>query len=153
MLIFGLLFEGELISFVPEIMKNYLTLFLVGGLLFSSCAEEDDAADPLTDDREKFLGGWTCKETISGSTMTFTIFITSFGESDSVRISNFSNYGNTAVALGLVSGSSLTIPSQEIGITNIPVQGTGTYSNQGGNEKINLIYTTDGQSATAVCNR
>jgi hypothetical protein len=148
----GLLFEGKGFSFVPEMKKIPVTLCLLGVLLFSSCAEED-TADPLTDDREKFLGSWTCKETISGSVMTFSVFITSFGESDSVRISNFSNYGNTAVALGLVSGNSLTIPAQEIGITNIPVQGTGTYTNQGGNEKINLIYTSDGQSATAICTR
>lgn len=133
-------------------MKKYLPLCLLGLLLMTSCAEED-AADPSVDDREKFLGGWLCKETINGSISTFPITVSSFGESDTVRISNFSNYGNTAVALGLVSGNSLTIPNQEIGITNIPVQGSGIYVNQGANEKINMTYTSDGNSATAVCTR
>jgi len=133
-------------------MKRYLLPLLSVVLFFSSCSD-DDTANPAGDDRDKFLGNWYCKETIGSNTTTFTINITSYGESDSIRISNFSNYGNTAVALGLVSGSSLVIPYQEISITNIPVQGSGTFVYQGGNEKMNLIYTTDGQSATAVCNR
>ena len=133
-------------------MKTHLLLIASALLFFSSCAD-DNTVDPNVDPREKFLGGWTCKETIGANTITFTINISSYGESDSVRISNFSGYGNTAVALGLVTGNSLQIPNQQIGITNIPVQGSGTYSSQGGNEKISMNYLTDGQSATAVCNR
>lgn len=121
--------------------------------LLVGCADED-FNDPDTDPREKFLGAWICKETIGSSApTTFSIFVTSFGTSDSIRMSNFSGYGNSAVALGLVSGSSLLIPSQQIGVTNIPVDGSGTWSSQGGNEKISLTYQTDGQSATAVCTR
>ena len=134
------------------IMKKILLYCLPAMLFFASCAE-DDAADPLIDDREKFLGEWNCTETIGTSSMSFKIYITSYGESDSMRLSNFSNYGNTAVALGLSSGNSIVIPNQQIGITNIVVQGSGTYSSTGGNEKINLAYSTDGQSATAVCTR
>lgn len=127
-------------------------LVLFAGL-FSSCADED-FDDPNTDPRDKFSGAWICKETIgTASPQTFTIYITSYGVSDSLRISNFSGYGNTAVALGLVSANNLLIPSQQIGVTNIPVQGSGTYSSQGGNEKINLNYLVDGNSASAVCTR
>ncbi|MBK7885995.1 MAG: hypothetical protein IPJ86_01425 [Bacteroidetes bacterium] len=133
-------------------MKRYLLPTLAAVLFFSACSDED-SANPTGDDRTKFLGNWYCKETIGSNSTTFLINITSYGESDSIRISNFSNYGNTAVALGLVSGSSLVIPNQQISITYIPVQGSGTFVYQGGNEKINLIYTTDGQSATGVCTR
>lgn len=133
-------------------MKKLTFPLIVLTLLFSACAEED-SNDPSVDDREKFLGKWKCTEIIGGSSSSFDIYITSFSESDSIRISNFSNYGNTAVALGIVSGNSLVIPYQQISITNIPVQGTGTFIYQGGNEKLNLIYTSDGQNATAVCIR
>lgn len=130
------------------IPASFLALSLLVG-----CADED-FDDPAADPREKFLGDWICKETIGSSApTTFTIFVTSFGVSDSIRMSNFSGYGNSAVALGLVSGNSLLIPSQDIGVTNIPVQGSGTWSSQGGNEKISMTYQTDGQSATAVCTR
>jgi hypothetical protein len=133
--------------------KNLINslLFMSLVLLFTACAEEDD--DPGIDAREKFEGSWRCTETISGSNTTFTITISLKGESDSVRVSNFSGYGNTAVALGLVSGNRIDFPSQQIGITFIPVEGSGTYSSTGGNEKINMTYTTDGQPATAVCER
>lgn len=133
--------------------KSPLLPLLLFGLLFfiSACAEEDD--DPGIDPREKFEGSWRCTETIAGSNTTFTITITLKGESDSVRVSNFSGYGNTAVALGLVSGNRIDFPSQEIGITYIPIEGSGTYSSSGGNEKINMNYSTDGQPATAVCVR
>lgn len=130
--------------------KLLLTIVALG--LFSACSDEDTPGLNV-DDREKFLGTWTCAETIGSSTTTFPIIITSYGESDSLRISNFSNYGNTAVALGLVSGKSIVIPNQQIGVTNIVVQGSGLYFSQGANEKMNLNYTSDGQSATAVCTK
>ncbi|MBL7923191.1 MAG: hypothetical protein JNL88_03235 [Bacteroidia bacterium] len=133
-------------------MKSTLLLAISSLLLFSACSEED-GSDPFVDERLKFLGTWSCKETIGTSTMTFPIIITSYGESDSVRISNFSNYGNNAVALGLISGKSIVIPNQQIGITNIVVQGSGLYSSQGASEKITMNYISDGQNATAVCTK
>lgn len=130
--------------------KLLLTIVALG--LLGACSDEDTPGLNV-DDREKFLGTWSCAETIGSSTTTFPIIITSYGESDSLRISNFSNYGNTAVALGLVSGKSIVIPNQQIGVTLITVQGSGLYFNQGANEKMNLNYTSDGQSATAVCTK
>lgn len=122
-------------------------------MLLTSCADED-FQDPNADPREKFLGAWVCKETIgSAAPQTFTIYFTSYGTTDTVRISNFSGYGNTAVAYALVSGNSLQIPQQQIGVTNIPVQGSGTFSSQGGNERIDMTYLTDGNNATALCTR
>lgn len=132
-------------------MKNLAYIGLLGLFLMTSCAE-DDTTDPTVDPREKFVGKWRCTET-SGTITSFDIYITSYGESDSIRISNFANYLNSAVALGLVDGNSVTIPNQTIGVTNIEVEGNGTYSNQGGNEKINLVYIHDGNNATAVCIR
>ena len=132
---------------------NYKLLLTIFALAMLSACSDEDTPDPNIDDRDKFIGKWSCAETIGSSSSTFDIFITSYGESDSLQISNFSNYGSTAIALGLVSGKSIVIPNQQIGATLITVQGSGLYFTQSANEKMNLNYTSDGQSATAVCTK
>ena len=133
-------------------MKKHISLLVVAAVLFlSSCADED-AAEPFADDREKFLGDWTCQEQ-PNTTTPFTISIDPLGSGDSVYISNFSGYGSTAVAVAIVDGKNLTIPAQQISQTNIPVQGSGVYSSTGGDEKINMNYTAYGQSVSAVCTK
>jgi hypothetical protein len=126
--------------------------FAIIVLLIASCT--DETVDPTTDPRDKFTGSWLCKETITGSPVqTFTITISKVGSGDSVKISNFSNYGTTAPqTYAEIAGNSIVIPFQNITTTGIPVQGSGLYSSSGG-EKINMNYSTDGQSATAVCTK
>jgi hypothetical protein len=126
--------------------------FAIIVLLIASCT--DETVDPTTDPRDKFTGSWLCKETITGSPVqTFTITISKVGSGDSVKISNFSNYGATSPqTYAEISGNSIVIPFQNITTTGIPVQGSGLYSSSGG-EKINMNYSTDGQSATAVCTK
>ena len=133
-------------------MNYKLLLTMVALAMLGACSDED-TPDPNIDDRDKFIGKWSCAETIGSNTTTFPVFITSYGESDSLRLSNFSNYGDSTIALGLVSGKSIVIPNQQIGATLITVQGSGLYFTQGANEKMNLNYTSDGQSATAVCTK
>ncbi len=134
-------------------MKKICYLLAGAALLFASACTDENATTFTGDAREKFVGTWSCRETIAGSAMTFNININKFGESDTVQIYNFSNYGSSAVATGFVSGNSLTIPSQQIGITNIDVGGSGVYSDAGGTEKITMSYMTDGDNATAVCTK
>ena len=119
-------------------------------LLIASCT--DETVDPTTDPRDKFTGSWLCQETITGMPPeTFTISISKLGGGDSVLISNFSNYGTTSdQTRAEISGNSIVIPYQEITQTNIVVQGSGIYTSNGG-VKITMNYTTDGESATAVC--
>jgi len=120
---------------------------------FSSCTE-DSSTTPTVDARDKFTGDWTCTEKISGSgDQVFPIQISNYGSEDTVIISNFSNYGSTADAYGLVVGNSLIIPSQNIGVSSLLVGGTGIFSGSGAAEKITMNYSTDGASATAVCRR
>jgi hypothetical protein len=148
----------RLTNFVPSqlfnlYMKRILNYLAYSVLLFSMACTDENPANPNEDARDKFTGSWKCKETIAGTPQTFNISISKSGESDTLLISNFSNYGSSAVAEGYVAGNSLTIPSQDIGVTNIPVSGTGVYSDAGGTEKITMNYLTDGQSATAICTR
>lgn len=121
-------------------------------LFVASCS--DETVDPAVDVRDKFTGSWLCKETITGSApTTFTITISKVGSGDSLKISNFSNYGTSSPqTYAEVSGNSIVIPQQYITTTAISVQGSGIYSNSGG-EKISLNYSTDGQSASAVCTK
>lgn len=126
--------------------------FATIALFIASCT--DETVDPTIDPRDKFTGSWRCQETITGSpAQTFTITISKVGSGDSVKISNFSNYGTTSPqTFAEISGNSIVIPFQNITATGIPVQGSGLYSNSGG-EKINMSYSTDGESATAVCTK
>jgi len=135
--------------------KNCWIAFVTISLFIASCS--DETVDPTVDARDKFTGSWLCKETITSpptSNQTFTIKISKIGNGDSVLIKNFSGLGETTLpqAYAEISGNSIVIPSQKITVTEIPVQGSGIYSSNGG-EKINMNYTTDGQSATAVCTK
>jgi hypothetical protein len=132
---------------------NYKVLLTIVALGLLGGCSEDETPELNVDDRIKFIGDWKCSETIGSSSSTFDIVISSYGESDSLQISNFSLLGTSTVALALVSGKSIVIPNQQIGVTNIVVQGSGLYFTQGGAEKMNLNYTVDGQSATAVCTK
>jgi hypothetical protein len=131
--------------------KNCWIAFVTISLFIASCS--DETVDPTVDARDKFTGSWLCKETISGATSSFTITISKVGSNDSLKISNFSNYGTSSPqTYAEISGNSIVIPLQSITTTAISVQGSGIYSSNGG-EKINMNYTTDGQSATAVCTK
>lgn len=132
--------------------KISLIAFATVALFIASCS--DETVDPAADPRDKFTGSWLCQETITGSpAQSFTITISKVGSGDSIKISNFSNYGTTPdQTIAEVSGNSMVIPPQEITQTKIAVDGFGIYSSSGG-EKINMNYSTDGQSATAVCTK
>jgi hypothetical protein len=134
-------------------MKKIIWISFASIALFiASCS--DETVDPTFDPRDKFTGSWLCQETITGSSaQSFTITISKVGDGDSVKISNFSNYGTSSPqTYAEISGNSIVIPFQNITTTSIPVQGSGIYSTSGG-EKISMNYSTDGQSATAVCTK
>ena len=130
----------------------YCSIILMGFL--ASCTDEDDGSTPSSpgDDRDKFTGAWLCTEKITGQPQsTFTVEFSKVGN-DSVRIKNFSNYGDFTYAYGEVNGSSLVIPQQNMGITSIPIQGSGLYSSGSGG-KITMNYVVDGDTASASCVR
>ena len=134
-------------------LKTIIRLLMILPLFYFSSCTEDNSSTPTIDDRDKFVGKWSCKETISGAFQIFEIKISKIGAEDSINIENFSNYGTTADAIGLISGNSLTIPSQNIGVSSVPVGGTGIYSGNGTSEKITMNYSSDGSSATAICTK
>jgi len=116
-------------------------------LFFAACTDEE-TADPNIpgSDRDKFTGDWLCKETVTGTTTTFTITIQKHGADDTLYVYNFGNIGAQDYAIWLVSGNSVTIPTQTVAQIDFVGPG-GTYSN----DEINLSYTSDGDAVTAEC--
>lgn len=128
--------------------RNCLKLILIAGIIIfiSSCADEDNTTAPTTD---KYVGSWSCKETQGSTSTTFTITISKHGTEDTLDVYNLNNLGSNERAIFIVSGNSVVIPSQDVGNPSYSVAGSGTYS--GG--KINLNYTVDNDSYTAVCSK
>jgi hypothetical protein len=132
-------------------MKRILLIGCIAGFI-ASCQNEDDSTPGgggTPDSRNYFKGEWTCTE--SGGVTPFSISIDSHGSADTIYINNFANYGGSAVALGLVSGLSLSIPGQNIGITSIFVQGSGVMNSQ--HTRITMDYVADGDTISAECTR
>jgi hypothetical protein len=131
-------------------MKYFKFTSLIAIFFLYSCAEESDTPGTTapTDDRSRFTGSWICAEN-TGQTFGVTISLT--GVEDSIYINNFSNYGSSANALGLVSGNSLTIPGQSISVTSVFVQGSGVLNSAG--TKITMNYVADGDTIIATCTK
>lgn len=130
-------------------MKNFRNYILCAVVLFAAgCAEETDDPALPDDSRNKFSGTWECTETINSASMIFDVVIEKVGSGDSMRLKNFSNYGDFIFTGATVTGNTIIIPQQVIGTTAIPVQGSGQYSS--GTDKINFNYVADGNNATAV---
>lgn len=126
---------------------RYVFYILTLAMFFSSCTD-DNEADPNIpgSDRDKFTGDWLCKETVTGSApTTFTITIQKHGDDDTLYVYNFNNIGAPFRAIWLVSGNSVTIPNQNI--SQVDIAGSGLFSNN----KINLNYTSDTESVSALC--
>jgi hypothetical protein len=131
--------------------RNYFRVFIVALLAsLASCSDEnnDPGVTNPVDDRARFTGNWTCSENTG---QTFGITISLKGSEDSITINNFSNYGSSANAYGLVSGNSLTIPGQNIGITAVHVQGSGVLNGAG--TKITMNYIADGDTISATATK
>lgn len=116
-------------------------------MLLASCAKDED--QPEVDDRDKFTGSWICTE---NNTSSFTINISKTSAENTIKISNFSNFGTTEPqCLALISGNSMSIPSQDITLTSIHIQGSAIMNSA--NNKITMDYVADGDTIKATCVR
>jgi len=133
---------------IKKIISNYHAISLVFIMLLVASCAKDDSTGPGSEERDKYVGSWTCKETPAGQpSSTFTINIIKSGSSDTLLVQNFNQLGNSTQAIWLVADVSITIPNQTI--TAVEVIGTGFYSN----DKLELNYSADSDQLTAVCTR
>ena len=127
--------------------KLVLASSLVLLLFLASCAPESDSPTP-TDDRDKYIGTWSCAETSSQSgASTFDVTMRKNVTDDTqLLIDNFYLLGTSHSATVSKSGNSLTIGTQSISART--VQGSGSIVSD---TKINLTYTVnDGTGGSAA---
>jgi hypothetical protein len=124
--------------------KNIFRFILIGAFIafISSCAKDD-----TTIGTDKYVGQWTCKEAQGSVSTTFTINIQKHGSEDTLDVYNFDNLGTNEKAIFIINENSIVIPSQTV--SNFSVSGYGTYTSG----KLNLNYTVDTDSYTAVCSQ
>jgi hypothetical protein len=119
------------LKFLPRII-------VIGLLFFASCADDEEIL-PDADPRDKFVGTWTVSETINQVSVPgyTSVVILDTANTSRILISNPNNLGASLSLKAIVAGNSLSIDLQNI--SGIPVQGSGTYSNN----SFVLNYTID----------
>jgi hypothetical protein len=123
-------------------IKSRLLLLLITGLVITFISCEDDLFDdPFADPVDKFLGTWKCNETEvpPDGLWVYDVVITRNPQnSTEILISNFNLQGASERAKALITGNSLTIPTQLICDNTIEIKGSGNFRNG----EITLTYTT-----------
>lgn len=139
-------------------MKNERLVWFKAGLVLAivvlsliGCTTDEDL-NP-TDDRDKYLGSWSCTE--QGATQsTFIVTITkSTSDSTKIFLANINSLGSSYKPAAVVNGNSLTIPVYNSG--GYTVSGSGNYNS--GSGTISLTYTINGggndENYTAVLSK
>ena len=131
-------------------MKTIINFTFFSILFLTSCNKDAAPVDPALDDRDKYIGTWTCVETPAAK-VSYTVTISKNPSSSTeVLISNFNILGTDTKPYATISGTSLTIPTQWVCNNTTRVYGSGIMVNEA---KINLQYTvidTDSASYTAT---
>jgi len=131
-------------------MKRFLYLFcalLVGSFLMTACEPDtNDDVNP-TDPRESYQGIWLCTESTS---MSYTVDISiDTTNSTQIKLFNFHHLGPEEMAYGIVSGTTVTIPSQTLCQGTITVEGIATM--QSNKTTMNFdYYVSDGVTLDTI---
>lgn len=142
---------------LPKIHKamktivKYFFIFVLFSSFLTSCEPETSAPEdtPDVDPRDKFVGNWVCTETSKqNGQQTFTVGITlNPSNSSQVLISNFYLFGADEKANALITGNTITIPTQVF--CSHTISGSGFIDNS--KTIINWdYYVNDGQQ-TDTC--
>lgn len=127
-------------------LAHYYIIFLLS-VIVTSCVPEDNENPTPLDERDNFIGAWSCSEnsSINGKS-TFTVDIKkSNTEKSQVILENFYNYGFNKTAVATISGNKITIPNQTFSGSNT-LSGSGTISSDGKRiESFNYVVN-DGSS-------
>jgi hypothetical protein len=105
--------------------KYILLLAFLAGLLTSSCNKDNGTT--LTISRSSLPGTWTVTESKKKATYEVTIRIDS-ASSNGVLIRNFGGAGLDVEAIAYLSGTKLSLNSNELLTNGWIVNGTGTFT-------------------------
>ncbi len=113
------------------------------------CALGYEGADCTTKSNDKFAGTWVAADVCGSGAYSYNSTISSSATSaNGVLINNFGGFGTNLTASATVEGSTLTIPSQDLG--GILISGSGTISTDG--NSLQMTYTAlDSAGNTDVC--
>lgn len=130
------------------LLRTSLALFCLS-LLLTACEKTDE--DPVTADRDKYLGSWRGVSTGNGGTINFNMSVTASNSSPSqIIMENFDGYGSGVYVIAGISGNSIIIPQNLIGSDTII--GSGSYQSD---NTLSFAFTvkdgqtTDSRTATA----
>jgi hypothetical protein len=117
------------------LLRSILTLTAVS-LLLTACVEETNP----NNDREDFLGNWTCNEYEGDfAPQTYDVEVLPTGDGNDVVIRGLYNQGTGFDVVASVSGNTIDIPTQnEDGFT---IAGRGTINNN--LDRVELSFTAD----------
>lgn len=120
-----------------------LAVILISMAVGMNSCIDDELDDPFSDPVEKFLGSWKCSEksTLYGSFNYNMTISRNPQNSTEILISHFYNHQSNVRATALVTGSTLTIPRQNI-TSSIEVQGNGSYNLSQGTVSLNYTART-----------
>jgi len=153
-----------------KITKTFPRLLLVFSLFavfcLSSCSKEEGCTNPLADNfnaeaeeddrscilaREKFIGQYDVAETCPSGNFSYAInIVTSSASENGVIINNFGEFGQPVN--GTISGSNITIPSQNISVQGVAITLDGSGSITGNLLTINYTFNVSGAGQTCTKN-
>jgi hypothetical protein len=125
-----------------------VTLVLISVFVFSCAPEEDGNDNAPIDQKQKWIGNWTCQETAGMNPATYTIHIIDSVGTNYVLIENLYSSGFSTRAKGLINATNLTIANQPLGSGGYSVDGNGNMAN---NTTVNMNFNVnDGSSVDNV---
>ncbi|MEW6468238.1 MAG: hypothetical protein AB1458_04900 [Bacteroidota bacterium] len=125
-------------------LSPYLAAFALT-VFMASCADEEPTP---ADDRDKFVGSFTCQENSQqNGNSTFTIHVNKSASSETqIEIENFYNLGFQNKATASVSGGNFTIASQLFSGNTISGSGSST-----GSTTFTMTYYVNDGSTIDTC--
>lgn len=97
--------------------KLYMPLFLVGSILtIASCKQGPQGPD----DRDNFVGTYAVTDQCSFDTTAYSIFIEKVGNQNDIEFLGDGLYNIGFIIGGIVTGTKLVIPIQQITISTTP---------------------------------
>ncbi|MFN4124072.1 MAG: hypothetical protein ACK4GL_12310 [Flavobacteriales bacterium] len=114
---------------------------------FDDKAKDDDGS--CTYDRDAFIGTYNATENCQSGTGTFTMTIAaSSANTVSILLNNFGDFGQAVT--GTVSGTSLTVASQQINVQGTAITISGSGALNGSTLTINYTAAVGGASDSCV---